>query len=266
MVIRTSDELGLKARSLECGLLNLRTIRHQRYDGILVTMHQAGSHWVWYMLSLILARLHDLPPPSHIGDKSIVGSPKFRHIPRILHTHCSPHYLLRSRTFFRWLHFPRHLLLVRDIRDASVSHYERRKSRYNVDFSTYLRGDARGKKYRDDIWMRIRFLNGWGAVVERQPEQVAVLKYEDLKADTRGQVAWVCDHFNIRGTTPDLLDEVVAAAAKAEMAKRLKPGKTNTAIRMDPRPADEWYSDADRRFFAEVLRRNLKYTFGYQYW
>jgi hypothetical protein len=35
---------------------------------------------------------------------------------------------------------------------------------------------------------------------------------------------------------------------------------------MDPRPADEWYSDADRLFVAEVLRRNLKYTFGYKYW
>ena len=118
---------------------------------------------------------------------------------------------------------PRHLILVRDIRDALVSHYEKRKSDYNVDFSTYLLGDARGKKYADDIWARIQYMNGWGAVAERHPVYAVVLKYEDLLADTRDQLARVCDHFNIEGVTPDLLDEVVAAASKAEMAKLSDP-------------------------------------------
>ena len=64
------------------------------------------------------------------------------------------------------------------------------------------------------------------------------------------------------------MDEVAAAASKAEMAKRPNPKSKNkrTLVRMDARPADEWYSDEDRRFVAEVLRRNLKHTFGYQYW
>ncbi len=156
--------------------------------------------------------------------------------------------------------------MVRDIRDLSVSHYEKHKDTYNVDFSTYLRGDARGKTYRLDMWTRIRFLNGWGAVAERQPEQVAVLKYEDFVADARGQLARVCDHFKIKGVTPDLLDEVVSAASKAEMAKSPIPKSKKAVVRMEPRPTDEWYSDEDRRFVAEICRRNLKYTFGYQYW
>ncbi len=50
------------------------------------------------------------------------------------------------------------------------------------------------------------------------------------------------------------------------MAKLPNPKENRTVVRMDPRPADEWYSDADRGFVAEVLRRNLKYTFGYKYW
>ena len=83
-----------------------------------------------------------------------------------------------------------------------------------------------------------------------------------MKADTRGQLAWVCDHFNIEGATPDLLDEVVAAASKAEMAKRSKPKAKLRSVRMGARPADEWYSDEDRRFVTEVCRRYLKHTFG----
>ncbi|MCH7887735.1 MAG: sulfotransferase domain-containing protein [Proteobacteria bacterium] len=252
--------------------MSLRPLRHRHFDGVIISMPQSGTHWIRYMLSLILARLHDLPPLSRIGDKSIVGSPKFRQIPRILQTHRPPHYMFRSRTLSRWLHLPRRLVLVRDIRDSLVSQYEKYNSEYNVDFSAFLRGGVRGKKYSYySIWTRIQFLNGWGAVVTRNAEEVAVLKYEDLKADTPGQLARVCDHFDIKGVTPDLIAAAAAAASKEEMAKRENLRRKTVrgkpaAVRLDPRPADEWYSDADRRFVAEVLRRNLKYTFGYRYW
>ena len=264
MVIRTSDELLLRARSLEGGLLNLRTMRYQRYDGILVSMQQSGTRWIRYMLTLVLAKLYDLELPDNIQGRTVVGRPRYPQTPQIRDTTMSPHYFLRSRTLFRLFRVPNHLILVRDLRDSLVSYYEKQKDKYNFDFSTYLRGDIRRNKYRTDIWTRIRFLNGWGAVVERQPEHVAVLKYEDLKADTRGQLARVCEHFGIEGVTPDLIDDVVAVSSKSEMAKRVKP--SSRSVRMDPRPADEWYSDEDRRFVAEVCRRHLKYTFGYRYW
>ena len=271
MVIRTSDELLLKARALEGGLLNLRTIRYQRYDGILVSMQQSGTRWIRYMLTLVLARLHDLDLPDNIQGRSIVGKPRHPQTPQIRDTTMSPHYFLRSRTLFRLFRVPNHLILVRNLRDTLVSRYEKLISFYEMgkwdykdDFSTYLRGDVRRNKYRVDIWSRIRFLNGWGAVVERQPEHVAVLKYEDLMADTRGQLARVCEHFGIEGVTPDLIDDVVAVSSKSEMAKHGKPG--SLSVRMDPRPAEEWFSVEDRRFLAEVCRRYLKHTFGYRYW
>ena len=274
MVIRTSDELWLKARALEGGLLNLRTIRYQRYDGILVSMQQSGTRWIRYMLTLVLARLHDLELPDNIQGRTVVGKPRYPQTPQIRDTTMSPHYFLRSRTLFRLFRVPNHLILVRNLRDTLVSRYEKLisryeigKSDYKVDFSTYLRGDVRRSESRVDIWSRIRFLNGWGAVVERQPEHVAVLKYEDLQADTRGQLARVCEHFGIEGVTPDLIDDVVAVSSKSEMAKRGggKPGSI-PAVRMDSRPAEDWFSDEDRRFFVEVCRRHLKYTFGYRYW
>ena len=270
MEIRTSDELRLRARSLNRALFNPTTLRHRRFDGFIASLPHSGSHWLKYMLGLTLAKLHDLPPPPYLADNSIVGHPKSRpfyaQIPQIVTTHSIPHYLLRSRTLFRFLHFPSYLILVRDIRDGLVAYYEKHKDEFNVDFSTYLRGDVRGKKYRNDIWSRIRFLNGWGAVIARHPERTAVLKYEGLLADTRGELARVCDYFDIKGVSPDLLDEVIAAASKEEMAKRPNPKVNLRVVRMDSRPSEEWYSDEDRRFVSELCRRNLKYTFGYQYW
>ncbi len=272
MVIPTSDELRFRARSLNRGLFNAPTVRLRHYcEGIMVCMHQSGTRWLKYMLGLTLAKLYDLPPPAHLGDKSIVGTPKspiYPQIPQFVYTHSIPHYLFRSRTPFRFLHFPKYLILVRDIRDVLVAYYERHKGEHNIDFSTYLRGDVRGKKYYNDIWWCIRFLNGWGPVVERHPERTAVLKFEDLKADPRGELARVCDYFDIKDVSPDLLDEVIAGASKEEMAKRPDPQWTGAklkVVRMDSRPSEEWYTEEDRRFVAELCRRNLKYTFGYRY-
>ena len=401
MIIRPSEEFRLRARSLNRGLFNTTTLRRRRFDGFIASMQQSGSHWLKYMLGLTLAKIYDLPPPSHIQDDSIIGHtrspPIYPGIPQIIHSHSIPHYFLRSRALVAILHFPRYVVLVRDIRDGLVAHYEKFNGEYNVDFSTFLHGGVRrkrnaasGRKYADDIWLRIRFLNGWGAVAERHPERVAVLRYEDLKADTRselarvcnhlvspqiihshsiphyflrsralvailhfpryvvlvrdirdglvahyekfngeynvdfstflhggvrrkrnaasgrkyaddiwvrlrflngwgavierqpehaavvtyeellsdtpGQLARVCDYFNIEGVTPDLLDEVVALASKEEMAKLPNPKVNRIVVRTDPRPSNDWYSDADRSFVAEVCRRNLKYTFGYKYW
>ncbi len=206
MVIPTSDELRFRARSLNRALFNPPTLRHRHFDGFIATMTQSGTHWLKYMLILTLAKLYNLPPPPCLPDNSIVGrsksAPIYAHTPQIVIGHSVPHYLLRSRTLFQVLHFPKYLILVRDIRDVLVAYYERHKGEYNVDFSTYLRGDVRGKKYYNDIWWCIRFLNGWGPVVERHPERTAVLKYEKLLADTRGQLARVCDYSTSRAFRP----------------------------------------------------------------
>ena len=268
MSVPTSDELRHRVRNLYPSLIKLRPLRHRHFDGVLASMQQSGTQWVVFMLGLTLARLYDLPRPRHLHDNSIIGSPIYPQIPQILHTHAIPHYLFRSRTVIRLLRFPKYVILVRDLRDVLVSHYEKHKSEYNADFSTYLHGNVRGggRRKGGDIWVRIRFLNGWGAVAERHPREFAVLKYEDLVADTRGEFARVCDHFEIEGVTLDLVDTVVGAASKSKMRNLPDPKGKWIVIRTDSRPSDEWYSDADRRFVAEVCRRNLKYTFGYRYW
>ncbi len=269
MEIRTYDELWLKAYSLHSGLFDTRTLRRRNFDGFIATMTQSGTHWLKYMLILTLAKLYNLPPPPCLPDNSIVGRSKsppiYAHIPQIVIGHSVPHYLLRSHTLFRFLHFPKYLILVRDVRAGVVALYEKQKSVFNVDFSTYLRSDLLGPKSGYDMWTRFRFLNSWGPVVERHPEQTAVLKYEDLKADTRGQLAGVCDYFDIKGVSPDLLDEVIDGATKEKMAKLMKHKKHKSVVRMDSRPSEEWYSEEDRRFVAELCRRNLKHTFGYKY-
>ncbi len=93
-----------------------------------------------------------------------------------------------------------------------------------------------------------------------------MLKYEDLRADPGAALARVMAFFDIEGATPELVERVVAAASKAEMARRPNPEVKLTVVRMDETPSEDWFSDEDRRFLSEVCRRNLKHTFGYEYW
>lgn len=269
MEIRAADEWRFRARCLNRGLFNTATLRHRQFDGFIVSMNHAGTHWLKYMVGLVLADLHGVPAPAPFQDDTVVGHTKsppiYPDIPQIVHAHSVTHFLLRSRTLMRLLHYPRYLIMVRDIRDLLVAHYEKWKDEYKVDFATYVRGDVRGKKYHSDIWGDIRFLNAWGPVAENHPDRAMVLKYEDLRADARGNLARVCDHFRLAGVTEELLDRVIRAASKDEMAKHPNPGEKLRVIRKDSRPSSEWYGDDDRRLVAELCRRHLKYPFGYDY-
>lgn len=263
-------EWHFRARCVNRGLFTSATLRRRRdYDGFMASVKQSGTHWVKYMLGLTLARIHGLPEPAHIQDDSIVGHPKapprYAGIPRIVNSHSMPHYLQRSALANQLLGLPPTLILVRDLRDALVAGYEKWKYDYHVDFSTYLRGDVNGKRYDTDIWEQLRFLNGWGAVAAGNPARTAILRYEDLRADTLGELARVCDFFGINGATPDLLALVIADATKERMAERPNPAIKRPAVRLDDRSAARWYNDADRHFVSALCRRHLRYDFGYDY-
>ena len=221
------------------------------------------------MLGLTLADIYNLSPPKHIQDDSVVGHPKtpplYPQIPQIIHSHSIPHFLLKSRLILSTFHFPKYLILIRDVRHTLVSYYEKWNHVYGVDFSTFVRGDVRGKKFRKDVWFYIQFLNDWGALVAHHPERIAVLKYEEIRADPVGELARVLDYFGIAGATPQLLKSVVAKASKSEMANRPNPRVKASVVRMDDRSSAEWFSEEDRLFISQICRRNLKYTFGYQY-
>jgi len=264
----TGDDLRFRARCLNRGLFNTSTLRHRGFDGFIVSMNHAGTHWLKYMVGLVLADLYDVPAPKPFQDDTVVGHtkspPLYPGIPQIVHAHSVANYLLAWGPLFRLLHYPKYLILIRDIRDLLVAHYEKWKDDYGVDFSTYVRGDVRGRAYHSDIWGYIRFLNAWGAVVESHPDQARILKYEDLRADTRGCLAETCAYFGLAGATPELLERVIKQASKDEMAKHPNPGERQV-IRTDPRPSADWYGEADRRFVAAVCRRHLRHAFGYDY-
>jgi hypothetical protein len=231
-------------------------------------MQQSGTHWLKNMLSGILVKTHGLPEMQHIQDDSIIGHtkspPKYTHIPQIVHSHGFPHALTLRVPF---LHYPRYLVLVRDLRSSLVSHYERFRGDYgDVDFAEYLCGDVRQKKFNSDIYSRIRFLNEWGRVIARRPGAVHVLKYEDMISDPAAALAGACAYFRFPRVTDDLIAHVVAGHSKDRMAARpTNPKVSTTVIRTGGPTVEDHFTAANEAVFLDICRRFLEHDFGYGY-
>jgi len=265
------DELRLRLHSLNRGWFNLSMLRRRHYDGAVCSMKNTGTHWVKYMLGLLLAELYQLPPPEHLGSKEIIGHPKqpplYRQIPQIVSSHSAAHHLLHYPVVTRLCHFPRYVVVVRDIREILVSYYEKWHGAGEASFSDYLRGRASTRRFSGDLWEFIRYLNSWAPIVAAQPELATVLRYEDLKADPPAELMRIATHLGIQGVSAELARRVVAQASKEQMAKRLDPDEDRfeRVINFGERRAVDWFAEADRRYFTAALERTLQCDYGYDF-
>ncbi len=106
-----------------------------------------------------------------------------------------PHALFDSRLVRLGLALPPYVVLVRDLRAALVSNYEKWKERYGVSFKEYLRGDPRGRRYIFDLWGGLHFLNRWARVRRRFPAATLEVRYEDLQASPEMLLGQIFKHF-----------------------------------------------------------------------
>jgi hypothetical protein len=251
---------------------NFALIKYRNFDGFLITMQHAGTHWLKYMMSTAIASQLGLPPPRYIHNASsndFIGHPKhprqYPQAPRIASSHSIPHALIDSRLVRAVAKFPRYTVLVRDMRAALVSNYEKWKGRYAVSFSEYLRGDMSGAHYSMDIWWCLHFLNRWARVRERFPDDTLILRYERLSDDPATEIERVFSHFGI-AISGEHIRAAVRAASKEQMADKLDPEQpVRNIIRDDPRPPNSWFNSDDQRFFDAMISQYLHDDYGYDF-
>ena len=178
-----------KYHALHRDCFNLSLLAHHDFDTMLVTMHQSGTHWLKYMLTLALAEKLGVEKPEYIQSDIFFGNPTSYQcdyeIARIASAHSIPHALVGSKIFNKILRFPKYLVLVRDMRGSLVSNFEKWTDHPEyTDFSTFLKGDKKGKRFNSDIWWCIHFYNAWGHVLENMPDSTMLVGYEDFIINT----------------------------------------------------------------------------------
>ncbi len=266
----TATGLLFRLHAARRDLTNFSFRRHGAFDRYIVTMHQSGSHWLKYLLTLILTRAHGLPEPRHIEESLVIGGPKdpprYKVSPRIGMSHTIPSPVIASAWLRRRYRLPRYAILVRDPRSTLASHYQKHGTDYGVEFSEYLRGDPSGKRFDKDIWWDVRFMNTWGTFARRHPDTTHIIRYEDLTSNPGEQVARLLDFLGIELEAPEsLITWAINNSSKEKMARLENPDADKPSVQIRPVPRTLLYSPKDREFVTATLGRFLKHDFGYDF-
>jgi hypothetical protein len=192
-------------------------------DLVVVSFGKSGRTWLRVMLSHVLASRAGLPPDT------LLDFDDFRRrdptAPAILFTH--DNYLgdwTGNGESKRDYDGHSVVFLARDPADVAVSQYFQWKHRMR-DHKKHINDYPRGELSLDDFVMSeqagvpkvIRFMNAWAAAADRVG--MLLVRYEDLRADTAGQLERVLAFAGIEADAA-AIDAAVAYAAFENMKRR----------------------------------------------
>jgi hypothetical protein len=262
------------------------TARLRRADAVVVSYGKSGRTWLRAMLSRYFIRHHGLPTERMIGFDNLHRlDPK---APRILFTH--DNYIrsytgnLDSKRDFRGTKV---VLLVRHPADVAVSQYFQWKFRMRPHKKALNRYPAHDSDMSVGDFLThadvgvpgvIGFLNGWGAERASLP-QLLVVRYEDLRRDTAGELGRVLRFLGETPTEVELAD-CVAFASVENMRKleektgswlagsRMKPGDKANPDSFKVRRAKvggwrDYVDDGQAAGIEALIERELRPGFGY---
>ena len=255
-------------------------------DGVIVSFGKSGRTWLRVLIWRYFAKKHGF------AADGISEFDEFRNqnpaIPVLFFTH--DNYLkdyagnrLKSELYAN----KPVVLLVRDPRDTAVSQFFQWKHRIvprkkvindypleDVDLHGFITSEQSG------IPKIIAFMNDWAREIDRMPH-LLVVKYEDLRADTKTQLARVLEFF---GQTPDAaeLEDAVSFASidnmrrmelenagKATAHRSLKPADANDPSSFKVRRAKvggwrDYLTEEQSAAVDAMVKDKLDPVFGYE--
>jgi hypothetical protein len=263
-----SETVRLALRDLRSDLSSFHLLKYSRQvDGFLFSSKNSGTHWLRAMLSAAVAHHLGLEPPAYsngpAADAFICHPKKPRQrvgAPKIGCSHTIPSRLTLIPLALGVGHLPRTVVLARHIPEALSSYYVK----WGVDgslgaLSDFIRRPAPGEKRIDDLWWYIRFFNRWGWISEHDPENVLIVRYEQLQGDPADVIRRVWAHWGLTLSEADVAAGV-AAGRRETMVARMDP-VWNEATVSDPEArAKGRLSPEDRGFLWRMLAKHMHYT------
>ncbi len=249
---------------------NYNWLAHRGFHGHLAVEKNAGAHWVKHLLGVVLAEHYGLEPPDYFnpdGANAFIANPRvqrnIRGLPRLMSSSGIPGFGFDVGPL-RPGAYPPVVVLVRDLRQVLIAHYERWKNRYGISWSQYLRLPIDQDKARCDLWWHIHFLNRWGDCAKRLPHEITSFHYEDLRANTAANVECILRHFDLQvpgATVRRVIDNLPLHIRE----QRTDPDAPERILGQQEGQFETYFSGADGDYFRKVVARNLRHTFGYNY-
>jgi hypothetical protein len=256
---------------LRTDLGNFFLLHYRSVDGFLITGKNCGTHWLKWMLSHAMARHYDLPPPefsSGAEADAFIGHPKHgqRHpeLPWIGSSHNIPSLILAWPIVRHLFPLPPTVVLVRDIREALLSHYLKRGETYGLTLDAYLRLPPPGRRRITDVWWYVAFFNRWSSLAQAMPDRILVVRYEQLQAAPEYWLGRIAAHYDL-SLKPEALTAGLAVASRGSVRDRLAPTEPETIVPAEARRASLTLSPSDEAMLNGILQRWLTEDFGYGY-
>jgi len=250
---------------------NYSLLRHRDFQGHLATGKNSGTHWVKYMICLALAEHYAVEPPEFFNadaTNAFMGNPKsvrpMPGLPRLASSHTIPGFAYDIPLLRGSKPFPPVVVLVRDLRDVLISHYEKWKDTYEVEWSEFLSGRMGKRGFRCDIWWYIHFMNRWGDAIRALPDEVIPITYEDMRANPAQELKGIFTHFGIE-IPLEAIERAVAASSKDAMEEKIDPDFPERILRSQEALIEDYFWGDDLDFFQRTLKKNLRHSFGYDF-
>ena len=226
-------------------------------DVVIVSFGKSGRTWLRVLLSRFFQLRFGLRPSAFIGFDNLHR--RHEGIPRIFFTH--DNYLrdftgnLDSKRDF---YGKKVVLLVRQPADVAVSQFHQWKFRmrpHKMDLNRYpshgTQVDVFNFVMDEDAGLPkvIDFMNGWAKELPRL-EQPLIVRYEDLRRDTAGELRRVLEFMGQQPTDDDLKDCV--AFASVENMRQLEEKRAFWLAGSRMRPGDKSNPDSFKVRRAKV--------------
>jgi hypothetical protein len=276
-----------RKRRLERRLRGKEEFRKLRLaDVVIVSFGKSGRTWLRVLLSRFFQLRFGLKPSAFIGFDNLHR--KDEGIPRVFFTH--DNYLrdfTGNRDSKRDFYGKKVVLLVRQPADVAVSQFHQWKFRMRPHKKGLNRYPEHGREVDvfgfavdEDAGLPkvIGFMNGWARELPNL-EHVLVVRYEDLRRDTAGELRRVLEFMGQNPTEAELKD-CVAFASVENMRKleeksvfwlagsRMKPGDKKNPESFKVRRAKvggyrDYFDDAQLARLDALTEERLLPGFGY---
>jgi hypothetical protein len=267
--VRTA--ISLAVRTLLIDVSNFYLLQHRSSDGFLMSGKNSGTHWLRFMLSCAIAQKHGLAPPSHsCGPKSedFIGRPAVRgrhpDAPFIASSHNLPSSILAWPWVARLLNLPPIVILVRDPKEAMLSHFVKWAPVFGLDLHTYVRKASPSRKIVANAWWYIDFFNRWGRMREALPGKVLVIRYEDLERAPAEGLRRVADHFGL-GLDDAAIEAGMAVSSRQTVLERLDDDYGEIIVPDAAVRAEAKLTADDEAALEAMFAERLETDFGYGY-
>jgi hypothetical protein len=248
---------------------NFSVLRHGAFDGFLVTSKNSGTHWLKYMLAVALADTYGIERPKYFSENAVrpyiswaKDKPVHAALPKLAFSHTIPHRLADWGWARGLAGLPPYVLAIRHPMSILASHHAKWEYDIKVDWLTYLKGDATGKKYRCDIHWLARFWNRWGEVEARYPGTILKVHYEQTQKDPRATLEAVARHWNL-ALTPAAIDAALNEGTKEAMAKKIDPDAEPNVLQNRKTALSDLFTDDALSLYREGIADLFRFDLGY---